>query len=320
MRLSTTFIFQQQTLGISRAQADWLAAGQRLSSGKRVVSPSDDPIAASQALGIQQHQRTEQRYSMAQQFAQTTMSTEATALSSISDNIQAAISDIVYGATGTLNDDDRQSVAVKLEGVRNQLLTIANSQDSSGRYLFAGYNTAQPPFVEDAQGVTYQGGEQPITQQVDNQRVMTLTHTGKQVFQSASLNPKLEPDGSLGDTYLFSIIDKAIAALKTPLHDADDSAMKDFQQAMNSANRGLNNSLNNILTLQSENGTQLQELESLGSISASQSILAQGQLSQLVDADVTQTISEYQMKETALQASYTAYTQMSKLSLFQMNK
>ncbi|WP_241626275.1 flagellar hook-associated protein FlgL [Rosenbergiella epipactidis] len=320
MRLSTTFIFQQQTQGISRAQADWLAAGQRLSSGKRVVSPSDDPVAASQALGIQQHQRTEQRYGMAQQFAQTTMSTEATALSSISDNIQAAISDIVYGATGTLNDDDRQSVAVKLEGVRNQLLTIANSQDSSGRYMFAGYNTAQPPFVEDAQGVTYQGGDQPITQQVDNQRVMTLTHTGKQVFQSASLNPKLEPDGSLGDTDLFSIIDKAIAALKTPLHDADDSAMKDFQQAMNSANRGLNNSLNNILTLQSENGTQLKELESLGSISASQSILAQGQLSQLVDADVTQTISEYQIKETALQASYTAYTQMSKLSLFQMNK
>lgn len=320
MRLSTTFIFQQQTQGISRAQADWLAAGQRLSSGKRVVSPSDDPVAASQALGIQQHQRTEQRYSMAQQFAQTTMSTEATALSSISDNIQAAISDIVYGATGTLNDDDRQSVAVKLEGVRNQLLTIANSQDSSGRYLFAGYNTAQPPFVEDTQGVTYQGGDQPIMQQVDNQRVMTLTHTGKQVFQSASSNPKLEPDGSLGDTDLFSIIDTAIAALKTPLHDADDSAMKNFQQAMNSANRGLNNCLNNILTLQSENGTQLQELESLGSISASQSILAQGQLSQLVDADVTQTISEYQMKETALQASYTAYTQMSKLSLFQMNK
>ncbi|MBT0731209.1 flagellar hook-associated protein FlgL [Rosenbergiella nectarea] len=320
MRLSTTFIFQQQLRGISQTQADWLATGQRLSTGKRVISPSDDPIAASQALGIQQHQRTEQRYGMAQQFAQTTMSTEATALSSVSDSIQSAISDIIYGSTGTLNDDDRQSVAAKLEGVRSQLMTIANSQDSSGRYLFAGYNTGQPPFVEGGQGAIYQGGEQPIMQQVDSQRTMTLTHTGKQVFQSAPPNPKLEPDGSLGDTDLFSVLDKAIAALKTPLKDADDAGMKDFQEAMNKANRGLNNSLNNILSIQSENGTQLKELESLGSISASQSVLAQGQLSQLTDADMTQTISEYQMKQTALQASYTAFTQMSKLSLFQMNR
>ena len=320
MRMSSTFIFQQQTQGISRAQAEWLAAGQRLSTGKRVVSPADDPVAASQALGIQQHQRSEQRYGMAQQFAQTTMSTEATALSSVSDSIQAAISDIIYGATGTLNDDDRQSVAVKLEGVRSQLLTIANSQDSSGRYLFAGYNTAQPPFVEGGQGVTYQGGEQPIRQQVDNQRTMTLTHTGKQVFQSVSANPKLDPNGSLGDTDLFSILDKAITLLKIPLQDADDTVRQGVQTAMNDANRELNNSLNNILTIQSENGTQLAELESLGTLSANQNILAQGQLSQLVDADVTQTISEFQMKETALQASYTAFTQMSKLSLFQINK
>jgi len=313
-------MFQQQTQGISRAQADWLAAGERLSSGKRVVSPSDDPIAASQALGIQQHQHTEQRYGMAQQFAVTTMNTEATALSSISENIQAAISEVIYGATGTLNDDDRQSVAVKLEGIRQQLVTLSNSQDSSGRYLFAGYNTAQPPFVETSTGIAYQGGEQPIMQQVDSQRTMTLTHTGRQVFLSATDHPKLEPDGSIGDTDLFSILSKAIEALKTPMAEADQNTAQAFQEAMNSANRGLNNSLNNILTLQSENGTQLVELDSLASLGASQSVLAQSQLSQLVDADVTETISEYQMKQTALQASYTAFTQMSKLSLFQMNR
>ncbi|MBT0723338.1 flagellar hook-associated protein FlgL [Rosenbergiella sp. S61] len=320
MRLSTSFIFQQQTQGISRAQEDWLAAGQRLSSGKRVTSPSDDPLAATQALGIQQNLRNGQRFSMAQQFAQTTMSTEAKTLSAVSDNIEVAISDIIYGGTGSLNDDDRQSVAVKLEGIRNELLTLANSQDSSGRYLFAGYNTAQPPFIEGDNGVVYQGGQQPITQQVDTQRVMTITHTGQQVFLSVAANPKLEPDGTLGDTDLFSILDKAISALKTPLKDADDATMKGFQEAMNKANRGLNNSLNNNLTIQSENGTQLKELEGLESLSASQSILAQGQLSQLVDADAAQTISEYQMRETALQASYTAFSRMSKLSLFQMNK
>ncbi|MBT0726625.1 flagellar hook-associated protein FlgL [Rosenbergiella australiborealis] len=320
MRISTTFMFQQQTKSISQTQVDWLAVGERLSSGKRVVYPSDDPIATSQALSIQQNQRTQQRFGMAQQFAQTTMGAEAAVFSSLTDNIHAAISDVIYGATGTLNDEDRQSVAVKLEGVRNQLLTLANTQDSSGRYLFAGYNTAQPPFIKENGGVVYQGGEQPIVQQVDTQRVMTLSHTGKQVFLSAPPNPKLEPDGTLGDTDLFSVLDNAIAALKTPMADADDSTRAALQEAMNSANRGLNNSLNNILALQSENGTQLAELASLNTLSASQNLIAESQLSQLVDADITQTISEYYMKQTALQASYTAFTQMSKLSLFQLNK
>lgn len=320
MRLSTTIIFQQQTQGISRAQADWLATGLQLSSGKRVNTPSDDPIAASQAVVIQQGQRSQQRYGMAQQFAEHTMSAEATSLSALSDNLQAAISEVIYGATGTLNDDDRQSVAVKLEGIRNQILNLANSQDSDGRYIFAGYKTSTPPFVEGDQGVVYQGGDQAITQQVSPQRTMILSHTGEQVFLSTTGNAKPEPDGSVGSSDLFAILDQAIATLKTPLAAGDDTTLQDFQDTMNQVNRGLNNSLNNILTLQSENGSQLSELDSLDTLAGDRNVIVADQLSQLVDTDITETISDYQMKQTALQASYTAFTQMSKLSLFQLNK
>ncbi len=320
MRLSTNIIFQQQAQGISAAQSDWLATGLKLSSGKRVSKPSDDPIAASQAIAIQQNQRSQKRFGIAQQFAQNTMGIEASSLSALSEDIQAALSEVIYGSTGTLNDDDRSSVAVKLEGIRNQILDIANTQDSDGRYIFAGYKTGTQPFIDGAQGVSYQGGTDPITQQVNAERSMILSHTGEQVFLSTCKNPKPEPDGSAGETDLFAILDQAITTLKTPIGDGDEEQQKGFQEAMNKANRGLTNSFNNILTLQSENGTQLAELDSLSNLNSDRDVMVQGQLSQLVDTDMTQTISDYQMKQTALQASYTVFTQMSKLSLFQLNK
>lgn len=320
MRLSTNMIFNQQVRGISDSQASWLKVGEQLSSGRRVNNPSDDPIAASRSVVVAQSQAQSSQYALARTFANQGLSMEENTLSSVTSTIQDAQTLIVYGSTGTLSDDDRGSIATQLEGLRSQLLNLANSKDGNGRYIFAGYKTDSAPFVDNGSGaVSYAGGTDAITQKVDTSRTMTVGHTGDDIFMSITGNATKEPDGSASETNLFSMLDSAIAALKTPQADADDAAKQTFQDAMDKTNRGLGNSLNNVLTVRSEIGTQLSELTTLDGQGDDRDVILSSEMSNLVDTDYTSAISSYTMQQTALQASYKTFTDMSKLSLFQLN-
>ena len=165
----------------------------------------------------------------------------------------------------------------------------------------------------------YVGGTESIKQQVDASRSMVIGHTGDKIFDSITSNAVAEPDGSASETNLFAMLDSAIAALKTPV--ADSEADKETAAAaLDKTNRGLKNSLNNVLTVRAELGTQLNELESLDSLGSDRALGQTQQMSDLVDVDWNATISSYIMQQTALQASYKAFTDMQGLSLFQLNK
>lgn len=319
MRLSTNMIFNQQVRGITDSQASWLKVGEQLSSGRRVSNPSDDPIAASRSVVLSQSQAQSSQYATARSFASQSLSMEENSLSSVTSSIQDAQTLIVYGSTGTLSDDDRASIATQLEGIRSQLLNQANSQDGNGRYIFAGYKTDTAPFTDDGTGVTYAGGTDAISQKVDASRTMTVGNTGDSVFMSITGNAKAEPDGSPSETNLFDMLDSAIAALKVPQDDADDATKQTFQNAMDKTNRGLSNSLNNVLSVRSAVGTKLAELDTLDAQGNDRDTIMASQMSDLVDTDYTSAISSYTMQQTALQASYKVFTDMSSLSLFQLN-
>ncbi|KAA5971060.1 MULTISPECIES: flagellar hook-associated protein FlgL [Pantoea] len=320
MRISTNMIFDQQVRGITDSQASWLKVGEQLSSGRRVTNPSDDPIAASRAVVLSQTQQKGSQYALARTFAEQGLSLEENALKGVTSSIQSAQTLIINGSTGTLSDDDRGSIATQLEGIRAQLLNQANSQDANGRYIFAGYKTDSAPFVDGAgTGVTYTGGTEAITQKVDTSRTMTVAHTGDNVFMSITSNATKEPDGSASETNLFKMLDSAIAALKVPQNDADDATKKTFQDAMDKTNRGLGNALNNVLTVRAEIGTQLSEIDTLNAQGDDRDVIYNSQMSDLVNVDYTEAASSYTMQQTALQASYKTFTDMSKMSLFKMN-
>lgn len=320
MRLSTTMIYEQQVRGISDSQSSWLKTGEQLATGKRVNNPSDDPVAASRAVVLSQTQARDAQYTTSRSFATQSLSLEENALAGVTGAVTSAQEQIVLGSTGTLSDGDRASVATRLEGIRNQLLNLANSKDGSGRYMFAGYKTDAAPFAADATGdIAYNGGTNAITQKVDASRTMTIGHTGDDVFTSIPSNAKKEPDGSASETNLFKMLDSAISALRTPLASADDATKTAVSAAMDKTNRGLSNSLNNVLSVRSEIGTQLNELDTLDSQAGDRSVIYEAQRGNLEDADPAATISKYTMQQTALQAAYKTFTDMSALSLFKLN-
>lgn len=316
MRISTAMMYQQNMRGVTNSQSEWLRYGEQMSTGKRVTKPSDDPIAASQAVVLSQAQAQNSQYALARTFATQKVSLEENVLGQVTTAIQSAQEKIVYANNGTLSDDDRASLAKDIEGIRNQILNLANSTDGNGRYIFAGYKTESAPFSGDAGNVTYNGGDKAVTQSVDASRTMTIGHLGSQIFDKVTSNAVPEPDGSKSETNLFDMLDSAIKVLNTPTADLTDAD----KGAIDKTSRGLKNSLNNVLTVRAELGTQLSELDKLDELGSDRALGQAQQMSDLVDVDWNSAISSYVMQQAALQASYKAFSDMQGMSLFQLNK
>ncbi|STF39871.1 flagellar hook-associated protein 3 [Escherichia coli] len=81
MRFSTQMMYQQNMRGITNSQAEWMKYGEQMSTGKRVVNSSDDPIAASQAVVLSQAQAQNSQYTLARTFATQKVSLEESVLS-----------------------------------------------------------------------------------------------------------------------------------------------------------------------------------------------------------------------------------------------
>ncbi|KHS87024.1 flagellar hook-associated protein FlgL [Pectobacterium brasiliense] len=316
MRLSTSMIYQQNMQGILNGQAAWQKTGEQLSTGKRVVNPSDDPIAAAGAIMLGQAQSENGQYTLARTFAKQSMSLEESILDKSTTTISSALTEVIKGG-GVLSDDDRKSVATALRGMKAELLNMANSTDGNGNYIFAGYNTDKIPFVDGATGVEYLGGNQAISQRVDAARNMTVSHVGSAVFNGTTGDAQAEPDGSI-QSDLFETLDIAIKALETPIADADDATKAGVAAALETANRGLKNSFNNISAVRAELGIQLNEIDNLDAIGKDRDVANKTALGQLQDTDWYDAISSYIMQQSSLQASYTAFQNMQGMSLFQM--
>ncbi|WP_299996625.1 flagellar hook-associated protein FlgL [uncultured Cedecea sp.] len=316
MRISTQMMYDQNLRGVTNAQSSWLASGEQLASGNRVNRPSDDPIAASQAVVLSQAQVQNSQYQLARTFANQKVSLEENVLSQVVTAVISAQGKIVNANNASLSDSDRASLATDLEGTRNQILNLANSTDGNGRYIFAGYKTEQPPFEDTETGVVYRGGDSTITQQVDSARSMVIGHPGSQIFNTISGYAKPEPDGSASETNIFEMFDSAIAALKKPLESLTDSEL----DAVNKTNRGLGNALDNILSVRAELGTQMAELTKLDELGSERALGQKSQMTTLTGVDWSAAISDYLMQKDALQASYKTFSDMQGMSLFQLNR
>ncbi|MCW9688839.1 flagellar hook-associated protein FlgL [Proteus terrae] len=312
MRLSSNQIFSQRMDNITSSQSKWMTEGNKISSGRRVEKPSDDPMAASQAVMVKQSESRNQQYATARGFAKNSMSLQmslASQMVNITTKIQETL--VAAGNDATLSDEDRSSLADQLEGLKDQLVGIGNTKDGVGRYIFAGFQSDKPPFVADATGkITYQGGDKQITQKVDSNIEMVTNFTGIETLQSSG-SKGTAPD-------IFEALDGAITALREPLTGKPQADRDAALEKIDAANRVNRATLNNISSVEAKLGLQLQELDNLDDLGADTSLRNAKRLSELRDLDWTQAISDYYQEESVLQASYKVFNDMKDMSMFKM--
>ncbi|QEZ92625.1 flagellar hook-associated protein FlgL [Proteus sp. CD3] len=312
MRLSSNQIFSQRVDNITGSQSKWMTEGNKISSGRRVEKPSDDPMAASQAVMVKQSESRNQQYATARGFAKNSMSLQmslASQMVNITTKIQETL--VAAGNDATLSDEDRASLADQLEGLKDQLVGIGNTKDGVGRYIFAGFQSDKPPFVADATGkITYQGGDKQITQKVDSNIEMVTNFTGIETLQSSG-SKGTAPD-------IFEALDGAITALREPLAGKPQADRDAALEKIDAANRVNRATLNNISSVEAKLGLQLQELDNLDDLGADTSLRNAKRLSELRELDWTQAISDYYQEESVLQASYKVFNDMKDMSMFKM--
>ncbi|HSH47734.1 MAG TPA: flagellar hook-associated protein FlgL [Halomonas sp.] len=185
MRISSVTMFEQSVSSMNRQQGEFLKVSEQVASGRRVVNPSDDPQAASRAVGVDQSKAMTQQYADSRVSARNSLSQSESVLNSVSDAVTSAKTLLIQAASDTLSDADRQSVASELRGVYETLLGQANATDGNGRYLFGGYRDDSPPFVKDSSGaVQYVGDDRGREQRIDSSRLMEVSSSGAGIFQS----------------------------------------------------------------------------------------------------------------------------------------
>lgn len=184
MRISTSQIYQRGTDGILDQQAQMSKTQMQLSTGKRVVTPSDDPTASVQMLQLQHSVDITNTYQTNIGYAESSLTDEEQAISSITDILQRVRELALQSNSGLLDNQARQGIAQEIQQDVKGLLDIANSQDSNGNYLFAGYSSNTKPFSQTAGGFGYAGDQGQRNIQIGASRQIAISDSGYDVFQA----------------------------------------------------------------------------------------------------------------------------------------
>ncbi|WP_433637293.1 flagellar hook-associated protein FlgL [Kluyvera georgiana] len=305
MRLSTQYMYQNNIDSLSKAIVGGNDIYMRLSSGQILLKPSDDPAGASQAIIYRNALSTIDQFDTSRMYAYDALAQEDNVLNSLSNLMTTSLSEmIVAGGNGAYSDADRQALATELEGVRDNMLDLANSKNSNGRYIFGGYKTGTEPFLRDG---TYVGGDTAMTQIVADSTEMQVGHTGSDVFMSGT-----EHD-------IFAALDSAIEALNKPIETDEDREA--LQATLDSVNISIKKGIDNLGKVQAEVGTNLQQIENLSYSSDTQRISVESRLQQTVGSDpdaMITLVSQSKMAEFALSSSMMVFQTMQQMSIFNM--
>ena len=295
MRISTNMIFDQSVGALQQQSASLLHTAQQIASGRKILTPADDPVASARALDVSQSRSVNAQFTTNQGYAEDALKLVEGQLTGAGDILQYARDRVLEAGNPALSDSDRRSIATDLRAQFDAMLAIANTRDANGDYLFAGYQSQEAPFSSTVGGASYQGDQGSRTMQVSSSRFMPTTFAGEQVFGS-------EASG------VFATLSTFIDALEGPAAG--------MPAAVTSALDGIDRNFDNVLRVQAQIGSQLVEIDQLGSIGSDLDLQYATTLSNLQDLDYNEALSRLTQQQTILQAAQQSFLKITGLSLF----
>ena len=148
MKISNNEFASQQIRQFGRLMEDIQSNQEKISSGQRINRPSDAPVDATR-LSIANHMKSRvDQYRENSQTAETKLRRYDIAYKDIS-NLMTRIKELaIQAANDSSSDQDRKFIATEINGLKENILAIANSRDDNGQYIFGGFNSEEPAFVE----------------------------------------------------------------------------------------------------------------------------------------------------------------------------
>ncbi|HEF4762139.1 TPA: flagellar hook-associated protein 3 [Pseudomonas putida] len=186
MRISTAQYYATTAANYSRNLNNVMKTAEQASSNLKVTTAADDPVGAARLLQLDQQKAMLGQYTTNINALNTAQAQEESVLDSINNTLQKASELAVRAGGGSLNDDDRKSIAAELKQVEEQLLSLMNSKDANGKYIFSGASNNTQPFVKNSDGTySYQGDQTQLQLKIGDSMSLGLNDTGWDVFQQA---------------------------------------------------------------------------------------------------------------------------------------
>ncbi len=182
MRISTSTFYNESVTAMNQVQSNIAQTTQQLSTGRRILSPADDPAGAARASELTQADKANTQFGSNRIAATNILSLADGVLQSVTNLILDAKDVSSSAASGLLTPATRKAMATEIQGRMQELIGLANSKDGTGNYLFSGAQGNTLPFVDTVAGVVYQGDDVQRKVQAAASRQIPVTDSGSDIF------------------------------------------------------------------------------------------------------------------------------------------
>ena len=305
MRITSANAFESSVSQLQKRQQALTESQEQLTSGKRVLKPSDDPAAAAQAERALASVARSEAQMRALDASRNSMQLTESALGTAGELMLQARDLLVSAGNGSYTDSERRTIAEGIRGLRNDLLAVANRSDGAGRYLFGGQGADGQPLLDNPGGVTYSGSSGQS--QAAAGEVSPLSIDGRAAWLQA-------PDPSAPGTTLsvFDVMDRVVAELLTPGRTSADVATT-VSNGLGDFDAGADN----LSAWRARTGENMRRIDSIGDRLSQTRLDAQRDRSEAEDLDMLQAISDFQNRQTGYDAALKTYSIVQQMSLLQ---
>ena len=303
MKVSTSLFFERATNQLGNVQGSLAKTQEQLSTGKQITKPSDEPDKASTVTRLESEMARQKSYQETLTTVQTRLTSQETSLRNVSDVLIRIKELTVQAANDTISGPDRKAIAVEINGLRDQLLSQANAQDTNGNFLFAGSRSTQTPYALDANGhITYQGDQSRMKVPVGDNRRMSANTPGSDVFVRV-----VRDDGKGGQVGV-----NFFQALSDLSDSISNGLPKDMQRGLGEIDvlqQGISDATAQI-------GSDMGVVDMQNSVLDETTLRLKSTLSDVQDLDYTVAITKMNKDQLALEAAQSSFAKIAKLTLF----
>lgn len=193
MRISTLQAFNNGVTGIQRNYSNATRTQEQISTGNRILTPADDPVASVRLLQLEQQQNVLGQYNSNLTAAKNSLTQEEVTLNSVNTVLQRVRELAVQAGNGALDPQDRKAIAAELGEREDELLSLMNTRNARGEYLFSGFQGKTQPFVRGTDGsYSYAGDEGQRKLQIASSLSIPISDNGKSIFQNVTNAGRLD--------------------------------------------------------------------------------------------------------------------------------
>ena len=203
-----TMLMQSNLLmsSINSTTSELLTAQSQLSSGLKILRPSDAPADATVVMSLDSQLERQTSYLDSIQYVGDYLASADSALQQSTDLVNEAYNLALVSVGDTIDDAGRQANAIMIDSIIDQLVEVSN-QSNYGAYIFGGLNATEQPFTFEGGGVMYEGNTGDRLTRVNDDNLTYFSIDGDEAFGGlsgqvvgiADIDPELSGDTLLAD-------------------------------------------------------------------------------------------------------------------------